>query len=128
MVETLNFAFLVLFTGGLLATTLALVARLIAYKREGLRPPTLAKRDMALAVTLSWPFLLILLVRATGLTGEVSGTLWWTILTGLPPTIGVMQFAYFEYFVIERGDSRGYLAYLSQAVKEKEDRDGESYS
>lgn len=122
MVEILNAIILVLFTGGMLATTLAIGNRLIQYKRQGLKAPLLAKRDMFLAAGLAWPFFLILLVRALGAAEQVAGTLWWTLITGVPAVLGVLQFTFIEYFVIERTDSKGYLAYLTQAQEEKDGR------
>lgn len=122
MVEILNLIILILFTGGLLATTFAISRRLLDYRHLGLRPPLLAKRDISLFISLAWPFLLILIFRVLGLSPQVYGTVLWTLITGIPPVVGVLVFAYMEFFVIERKDSRGYLSYLSQAIEEKEAR------
>ena len=112
MVEILNTLILGAFTAGLLLSVIALVKRFVDYGKEGVRPPLLAYRDLGLLAGLCLPFLLIFIFRAFGLTQIAVGQIWWTLITGIPPVLGVAQFVWFEYFVIEKGDSRGYIKYM----------------
>lgn len=120
LVEILNTVILATFTFGLAVTFYATIRRLLEYRHLGFAPPLLAIRDTVLLLTLTFPFLVILIVRALGLTQFVAGQWWWSLITGIPPIVGVLQFAYIEFFVIERRDSRGYLKYLQQAIEDKE--------
>lgn len=119
MVEILNTLILGLFTLGLIACVFAIARRFIDYRREGIKPPLLAYRDLGLLVGLSLPFLLIFVFRALGWTHIVVGTPTWTLATGIPPILGVAQFVWFEYFIIERRDSRAYTTYLQAHDAEK---------
>lgn len=128
IVELINLIVLLLFTAGLVATTFAIGRRIRAYYKEGMRPPLLAWRDMALVASLAFPFLLILIVRAFGLANVVVGHWWWSVITGLPAIIGVMQFAYVEYFIIEQHSSRGYDKVMTEVAlrilqEQEEDKD-----
>lgn len=122
MVEILNTVILLLFTGGLLASNVIIARRFNDYFKEGIQPPLLAYRDLGLLAGLAFPFLLIFIIRAAGLTPMVAGTIWWTLVTGIPPIVGVAQFLYFELFIIEKGLSRGYIKYMKSrdAQEDKE--------
>lgn len=119
MAELINAIILIAFTSLILISTGLIVRRFIDYRAEGIKPPLLAYRDLGLLGGLALPFLLILIVRFSGLASVVAGQIWWTLLTGIPAVLGIAQFVYFEYFIIERGESRGYMKYLlSRDAKE----------
>lgn len=100
MVELANNIILVVFTGLFVIGATTTLIRRLALGVMRRRSPRLLPRDVAMMSGLAWPFVLILMSRAFGWTPYVVGTLWWTLITGIPPIFGVGVYVFFEIFVI----------------------------
>lgn len=100
VIEVVNVLILAAFTFLLVIGFLTTLIRRFGLILKRIPAPRLLPRDLTLLGTLSWPFALILLVRAEELTRVVVGQLWWVLLTGIPPVFGVAVYVYYEIFVI----------------------------
>lgn len=104
--DIVNFLILAVFLGLLLVSTLSTAARGIRYRRASHPLPRLWGRDIALIGGLTIPFVLIFAARAFSFAPSVAGQLWWSLITGIPPIVGIAVYAYFELFVIEAQKDR----------------------
>ena len=80
--------------------------RYLRYRRRSIRPPVLLKRDVALLGGLAVPFVIIAAVRAFALqpfvTAEGDPHIWYLLVTGIPPIIGLAIYCWYELVIIER--------------------------
>jgi hypothetical protein len=108
-VAVLQIALLLLFTIFVTIGAITTTARLIRYRRIHADVPLILWRDVIARNSLALPFIAIMVVRAMRATGsDVSDLVegWpWVLFTSLPAVIGAAIYAYFELFIIERGDS-----------------------
>lgn len=106
--ETLSAVIFVVFVGLVVVAVISTGARYFRYRRRGMKPPLLLKRDVALFVGLAIPFVILAAVRVfpelreTVTDGEGRPHFWYLILTGLPPIGGLAVYCWFELAVIER--------------------------
>lgn len=74
---------------------------------ERTKPPFLLLVVIVFVASLAWPWVLVFGVRVLNQvfgmdTAFLSGNLWWYLLTGVPPDLGVLWFVWVTYRVIER--------------------------
>lgn len=90
----------------LIASLLALVTRILRYRRAGIKTPELLWRDLISKTGLAMPISLVLLARlamaqAPAAVSPISSWLPWMLWTTLPPILGMGTFLYYEWFVID---------------------------
>lgn len=107
VVNSITFAaFFVLLAVGTVSTA----ARVAYYRVHNEERPRLLIRDLLMIGGFSLSFGAILLVRVLRALGlDVTGlstNVWWAIGSALPAVIAVAVYAWFELFVIERGQDQ----------------------
>jgi hypothetical protein len=94
------------FLGGIVLGWLSTMARVVYYQRNHVQRPRLLTRDVLVKGGYSISFLLITLVRflptADRAALDLSGNVWWAILTAIPAAFSSLTYLWYELFVIER--------------------------
>lgn len=97
----------IVFLVALVISLFETIRRVILYRIQGYPRPRLLTRDVIVIGGFAWTASLLLIARAFGALGaDISGlssNILWVSATGIPATVAVVTYAYFEIFVIERG-------------------------
>jgi hypothetical protein len=103
LVEIANSVILIAFVTGMAVGALFTTIRYFRYRLYGLEAPELLVRDVVARVTLTLPFLAILIFRVLGVNpiDEWWGPAWY-IGSGVLAVLGVWMYVYYELFIIER--------------------------
>lgn len=102
-VDNINAISVFLFVIFALFVVIKITSRYVNYKRRGLKVPELLPRDFLLILGLVVPFAGVLIFRAFGISARAE---WWYPLWAIGSDIlgvaGMANWAYFEYFRIEK--------------------------
>lgn len=94
------------FLGGIVLGWLSTLARVVYYYRNNVTRPRLLTRDVLVKGGYSVSFVLIALVRLLPtdqrLALDLSGNVWWAVLTAIPAALSSLVYLWYELFVIER--------------------------
>lgn len=117
--DAVNTIILVVFTALLVVGASTTLIRRFGLAMKRLPSPRLLPRDITLMLGLAWPFVLIF----AGRVGEwsIRDTLAWSLITGIPPIIGVATYVYYEIFVI--GQPEDWRLVVRTLIRRALDRD-----
>lgn len=101
--STINALSFVIFTFFVILSTIRISLRLWNYKKENLKVPVLLPRDLGLFLSFGYILVSILAFRTFGITpSEHAWYTAWVLSSDIVGILGVGQWAYFEFFVIDK--------------------------